>query len=153
LDRVPVGCYDIKIISWADKSMVDKSPDAATRPHLGTLLVADDDELVRMVLSDMLQELGYSVLSAADSTQAVDVFRENQSQIDAVILDYKMPGLSGDEVFEELKLIDPAVKVLLSSGFSDTIDLDSLRSRGLRGFLPKPYTMERIHKELQAILG
>jgi len=133
--------------------MAGNSPDANARADLLTVLVADDDELVRMVLTDMLTELGYNVLAAADSTEAIEVFRQNQEVVSVVILDYKMPGLSGDEVFARLQQIDPSVKVLLSSGFSDTIDLDSMRSRGLRGFLPKPYTMDRMRQELEHIIG
>jgi len=118
-----------------------------------TVLVADDDELVRMVLTDMLKQLGFGVLAASDSTEAVDLFKANLSAIKLVILDYKMPGQSGGETFDRLREADPEVKVLLSSGHSDTIDLNELRSRGLLGFLPKPYSLERIRDKIAEIVG
>ncbi len=119
----------------------------------GTVLVADDDDLVRMVLTDMLEELGYSVLTAANSDETIETFSGNAERIRFVILDYKMPGLSGGETFDRLKEADPEVKVLLSSGHSDTIDLDKLRERGLLGFLPKPYSLARIRQKIAEIIG
>jgi CheY-like chemotaxis protein len=133
--------------------MMSGYADTTDRAGGATVLVADDDELVRMVLCDMLRELGYSVITAAGSEEAVEVFRERHHDIHLVILDYKMPGGSGGETFDRLRETDPEVRVLLSSGHSDTIDLDELRARGLRGFLAKPYSMERIRDKIAEIIG
>lgn len=133
--------------------MVGNSTQSTEDSQSGIVLVADDDELVRMVLTDMLKELGYGVLTAADSAEALELFQANLPAISLVILDYKMPGLSGGETFDRLRETDPAVKVLLSSGHSDTIDLNELRRRGLLGFLPKPYTLARIRDKIAEIIG
>jgi hypothetical protein len=85
----------------------------------GTLLIVDDEELVLDVGVNMLEKLGYTVLKAYNSTEAVDIFKTNHDKIKMVILDIIMPDMGGGAVYDKIKSINPDVKVLLSSGYNE----------------------------------
>jgi len=110
----------------------------------GRILVIDDEEIVRQVLSKMLRGLGYEVVTAGDSRQAVQYFQENYASIDAVILDMIMPRMSGRECYLALKAINPEVRAVLSSGYSrDDDEAELVHDEGLE-FLQKPYQLEQL---------
>ena len=81
------------------------------------LLLVDDEDIIWDVVMDMLQNMGYTVVLAANGNECIEIYRENKGKIDLVLLDMVMPELSGHEAFFKLKEIDPKVKVLLSSGY------------------------------------
>jgi PAS domain S-box-containing protein len=112
--------------------------DETVRPGEGLVLIADDEAAVRTVARRVLERAGYTVCTAADGREAVAVFRERVSEIQAVLLDMTMPLLRGDEVCRELRRIRPDVRVVLTSGFSDPSFGADLA--GPVGFLPKPWT-------------
>jgi PAS domain S-box-containing protein len=110
----------------------------------GRILVIDDEEIVRHVLSRMLRGLGYEVVTAGDSRQAVQYFEAHHTVIDAVILDMVMPRMSGRDCYSALKAIDPDVRAVLSSGYSrDDEAADLVKEEGLE-FLQKPYQLEQL---------
>jgi len=109
-----------------------------------TILVVDDEAIIRQVASDILQSLGYEVMSAASGPEALSIYDANADRIDLIILDMLMPGMSGCEVLERLKQRNNGVRTILSSGFSqDTEPIKSIRDRELH-FLQKPYSLEEI---------
>jgi two-component system, cell cycle sensor histidine kinase and response regulator CckA len=117
----------------------------------GTVLFVDDEDSVRTVGCRMLSRLGYQVLTAADGRQAVEVYRRHGSAISLVILDLTMPRLDGVQAFEELRRLNPAVRVILASGYSEK-DVASRVPRGsIAGVLQKPYTIERMKALLQEL--
>ncbi|MFZ2630395.1 MAG: response regulator [Desulfosalsimonadaceae bacterium] len=118
----------------------------------GTLLLVDDDPIVQKTCSDMLTMLGCSVITAMDGRNGVDVYRARQDEIDAVILDVVMPVMSGNEVFDELKKINPEVRVLVSSGFREDSRIDEMLKKGARSFIQKPYTINALAEEISRIL-
>ena len=73
-------------------------------------------------------------------------------KIDLVLLDYFLPVMDGDAVFDELKAIDPKVRVVLSSGFAEQAKIGSMLARGLHGFIPKPYTREKLIEQIRSVL-
>lgn len=107
----------------------------------GTILVIDDEEILRITTKDMLEEVGYSVMLAADGEQGVKIFKEHQSTIDLILLDMMMPVMTGRECFPLLKEIDPDIPVIMVSGFSKEADLKEIQAEGLIYFMEKPYDM------------
>jgi two-component system, cell cycle sensor histidine kinase and response regulator CckA len=118
----------------------------------GTVLLADDEEPVREVAEQILQRLGLTVLLAADGQAAVDLFRERGDQIDLVILDLTMPTMDGAEALAAIRSLDPTVRVVIASGYSEQ-DVASRVPRGaLAGMLHKPYSVDQLRSVLSAIL-
>jgi CheY-like chemotaxis protein len=119
----------------------------------GTVLVVDDDPNVRAVTSRMVEASGFEVLQAVDGRHAVEVFREKKESISAVVLDLTMPNLNGDEAFEQMQEIQPDVKVLLVSGFSESSKSSRLINKGLSAFLQKPFKPEELKQQLRSMLA
>ena len=115
------------------------------------LVVDDDPELLEMAGS-MLEFEDYRVITAKDGIEALKIYRQMGKKVSLIILDYFLPVMNGDAVFDELKAIDPGVQVVLSSGFGEQSTLGGMLARGLRGFLPKPYTHEKLIEHIQSIL-
>ncbi|MBW1721246.1 MAG: response regulator [Deltaproteobacteria bacterium] len=118
----------------------------------GTVLSVDDEETVRKVGQEMLEVMGYNVITAKDGEDAIELFMKYREKIDIVLLDMVMPKMSGAEVFEKLKEIDPGVRVLLSSGYSIEGKAGEILKRGCDGFIQKPYKMEELASTLKALL-
>ncbi|MDA8079330.1 MAG: response regulator [Nitrospiraceae bacterium] len=112
----------------------------------GTLLVIDDESDVRELCRDMLEPLGYTVMVASSGMAGVNIFREMKDAVRLVILDMVMPKMSGTEVFQALRTINPAVKILLCSGYSQNgfAGIDELLRRGAAGFIQKPFSRQNI---------
>jgi len=115
------------------------------------ILVVDDEYPVRNVLSVSLQHLGYTVEVAASGAEALEKFGTLE-RVDLVLLDMLMPNLSGEEVFFKLKEIDPAVPVLVISGFTSERSVHHILDHGGRGFLPKPFTIEDLSRKVRECL-
>jgi CheY-like chemotaxis protein len=113
-----------------------------------TILLVDDEEMVRDVGAQLLEHLGHRVITAASGQEALERYRQNDGEIDLVILDMIMPGMSGGAVFDRLKEIDPEVRVILSSGYSIDGDAQAILDRGCHGFLQKPFSIERLSRTL-----
>jgi two-component system, cell cycle sensor histidine kinase and response regulator CckA len=131
----------------ASDSAVDMSPCSET------ILIVDDETMILNVAGDMLKTLGYTVFTAQDGAAAVALYKQQQESIDLVILDMVMPDMGGGEVFDELKKINPLVKVLLSSGYSLNGQASRIIDRGCDGFIQKPFTIGDIAKQLRDILN
>ena len=117
-----------------------------------TILVIDDEEAVREVACLILEELGYSVLEADGGLNGLQLYAENSERIELVILDLSMPGMDGAETLHELRSIDPDVRVLLSSGYSEDNTIAQLTGSGETAFLQKPYTIEDLTHAIQKAL-
>ncbi|MBW2337368.1 MAG: PAS domain S-box protein [Deltaproteobacteria bacterium] len=118
----------------------------------GTILLIDDEKMILEVGLELLEELGYTVLSAMSGQEAIDVFQKDQDNIDLVIMDMIMPGMGGGETFDRLKEINPEVKVLLSSGYSINGQATKIIRRGCDGFIQKPFNMNLLAEKIQKIL-
>jgi len=118
----------------------------------GVILVVDDDELVRSMAVDALQAVGYTVLTATNGQEGVDIYRQHQDSIKAVLLDMAMPVMSGREAFIEMQKINPAVKVLLASGFLKDNRVEEILSLGVKNFLHKPYTIDTLAPAINKII-
>lgn len=128
------------------------SPVVTGNAHSGeTILIVDDEPVVRMLARTILQRLGYTTLEAGDGQEAIALFRREHARIALVILDLSMPGMSGQEVLKELVRIDPQVRVLFSSGYSETPPA-LYEARNVLGFLGKPYRPEQLGKAVRQAL-
>lgn len=117
-----------------------------------TILLVDDEKMVLDVNQEMLTSIGYKVYAVDNCQEAIAVYTEKRNEIDLVVLDMIMPGLSGAETFDRLRQINPDVKVLLSSGYSLNGEAQSIMSRGCNGFIQKPFHLEQLSKKIREIL-
>jgi len=118
----------------------------------GTILLVDDEKIVRKLTQRMLERLGFAVLSAADGREAVDVFRAHAADVACVILDLTMPGMDGEAAFRELRRIRSDVRVIMSSGYNEQEVAERFVGKGMAGFLQKPYQLGTLSERLRAAL-
>ena len=116
------------------------------------ILLVDDERDVAEVASTMLTDEGYQVIIARDGFEALRIYQQITKQVGLVILDYFLPVMDGDAVFDELCALNPDVAVVLSSGFGEQGKLGHMLARGLRGFVPKPYTREKLLAQVRSTL-
>jgi CheY-like chemotaxis protein len=117
-----------------------------------TILIVDDEEEVNNLISEMLETIGYRTLQAKNGKEALKIYKQNSDTIDLVVLDMIMPVLSGYETFFKLRDINPTVKVLLISGYSENSKtMEILRICGC-GFLSKPFEMNRLSESVARAL-
>ena len=137
----------------SDKPLVaEEVVTAETVRGTETILLVDDETIVLEVNREILEFLGYRVYLAGSGQEAVAVYMEKQNDIDLVLLDMVMPGLSGGETFDRLYEIDPDIRVLLSSGYSLSDETQQMLDRGCRGFLQKPFVIGDLSKIIRDIL-
>jgi CheY-like chemotaxis protein len=124
-----------------------------TRRGSGTILVVDDEEDVRIVSKSILEECGFTVLTANDGPEAVQIFRENSQRIVAVLLDVSMPKMSSEESLREMRSVRGDVPVILSSGYAEHDVSKRFAGSTLAGFIQKPYQppalIEKVFQVLQ----
>ena len=116
------------------------------------ILLIDDEPEIAELAAEMLAEEGYKVIVAKDGFEALKIFQRVHRQIGLVILDYFLPVMDGDAVFEELKAFNPSVNVVLSSGFAEQNKIGAMLAQGLRGFIPKPYTRAKLLEQVRSTL-
>ena len=138
----------------------DKEP-AIVRPPLdipcqqgaGTILVVDDELIVRNVATVALERSGYTVLSAEDGETAIELLQQDAAgAIVLVLLDMTMPGLNGYGTFLQLKRVRPGIRVLLSSGYNEAEATRQFAGEGLAGFIHKPYPAAALSEKVKTIL-
>lgn len=121
-------------------------------PGSGHILIVDDEEIMRVTAKTILENLGYTTLLAENGEKAVELFREEKDNIDLVLLDMIMPVMNGKACFEQLRKINPDLKVVLSSGFSREEDLQDMMRDGLTGLIRKPYLTSSLSKVIHDAL-
>jgi CheY-like chemotaxis protein len=116
------------------------------------VLVVDDEEAIRKIAQHTLNRFGYRVMLASDGSEALEIYKKNQDDIDLVLTDMAMPVMDGPTTIAALKKINPAVKIIASSGFSSSTDPGKLPGSGVECLVPKPYTAEMLLKALHQAL-
>ena len=119
----------------------------------GTVLVVDDEDVVRAVAQKALERVGFSVLLAGDGCEAVRMFRQHAENISAVLLDLTMPEMNGEEAYREMRRIKPDARVILSSGYSEQEAASHFAGQGLAGFIHKPYRATELSARLREVLN
>jgi PAS domain S-box-containing protein len=131
-------------LAGSEVSVTDEASPGEPVRGSGRILVVDDEEVVRDSVARMLRGLGYHVAAAEDGPRAVEYFRARHAEIDAVIIDMVMPGMSGIDCFLALKEIDPGVKAVLTTGYGLSAEAGRIVEEGLLGFVEKPYGLFRL---------
>ena len=117
------------------------------------VLVADHDAESLTALETMLTDEDYRVISVRDAFEAISTYARLWAAIDLVILDFSMPGLSGDLIFDELQAINPNVAAVISGGYTHPEKLSEMLKHGLSGFLPKPYSREKLIRQIEQVMA
>ena len=128
---------------------VKPGPDKEKR----TILVVDDEEVVRELLGGLLSEEGFDVIQAEHGAEAIEMFKAKVKPIDLVILDMIMPGMKGEEVLRRLRRMSKSLKVIVSSGFMSEEQRDKLREYGVDSFLDKPYADKDALDAVRSVLA
>ncbi len=132
---------------------MDSQTDAQEFPGgEGLILVIDDEALLRNTARAILEECGYNIILAESGAQGIQIYKERCNDIKGVLLDIVMPRMSGKETFIQLKEFDPNIKVLLASGFKQDERVRSILEMGGRGFVQKPYDLEKLCRAVQKYL-
>jgi PAS domain S-box-containing protein len=118
----------------------------------GVVLVVDDEKPVRELVRRVLERQGYTVLLADSALGAIDVCKRHPGDIALVMLDLSMPHMSGDEALPELRKLRPGVKVLVSSGYSESETMTLFKGQTVSGFIQKPYTGTSLAEKVKACL-
>ncbi|MEP6716575.1 MAG: response regulator, partial [Terriglobia bacterium] len=140
-------------------AMPDVQPEPKAAPHRiarrasGTILVVDDESVVRNFARAALESRGYRVLVAENGEEGVELFRRAHVEIDAVLLDLTMPVMDGAEALEKMRGISSKVPVVLASGFSHSTAAERFHGKGLAGFLGKPFTIDQLTEVVEAALS
>ncbi|EKD33735.1 MAG: signal transduction histidine kinase, nitrogen specific, NtrB [uncultured bacterium] len=127
-------------------------PDAKVIAGQGCILIIDDEPIVRMTAKMMLERLGYHTAEAQNGQEGVDIYRAHREAIDLILLDMLMPVMDGTECFRALQQLNPAVKIIISSGFSRDADLAEMKRQGLCAFIRKPYKLAELSREVAQAL-
>ncbi len=117
-----------------------------------TILLVDDEKMVRDVGRAMLEKLGYKVIIATGGEQAVDAVQRKGDEIELVVLDLIMPGMDGGKVFDHLKEIRPQMPVILSSGYAISGQANEIMKRGCNGFIQKPFNISELSQKVRNTL-
>jgi len=116
-----------------------------------TILLVDDDPMIRQLGGELLEHLGYRVETAGEAYQALEVFKRLE-RVDLVILDYHLPGLDGWQLLQELRVLNDRVRVLIASGFISNRDLARLQEGGIQGIIGKPFRLAELQRQIRAAL-
>ncbi len=118
----------------------------------GTVLLVDDEEIILEVGRELLETIGYRVLTAKDGKEAVEVYKKKRDEIDIVLLDMVMPNMGGGETYDRLKEINPDIKVVLLSGYAIDGEAAEIVERGCNGFIQKPFNVAKLSEKIGKIL-
>lgn len=117
-----------------------------------TILIIDDEEMIRTMASNMLEEIGYKTVTADSGIRALQMLSDINEEVDGVLLDYTMPDYTGEEVFIEIKRHYPGLTVVMGSGFVGEQTMERLQSYGLEYFQAKPYNMSQLRDIFETAL-
>ena len=124
----------------------------ALRRGTETVLVVDDEVLIAELVQDSLSRYGYTVLTATRGEEALTLYRKHAGKIAVVVLDIKMPDLDGHETFRRLRAIEPAARVIISSGYDQESDKERLLREGVAAFVGKPYRVEELVRTVGSVI-
>src|SRR5712692_2262618 len=133
-------------VCWA--CLQEKNP-KGSREYI--LLIEDEAQVAALTAETLVGE-GYRVILVQNGFEALKIYRNIGKQIGLVILDFFLPVMDGDAVFDELRVLNPEVDVVLSSGFAEQQKINAMLGQGLRGFIPKPYSSQKLLAQVRSAL-
>ena len=117
-----------------------------------TLLIVEDEEILRELVQESLSEKGYNVLTCSDGEEAIEIFKKRRGEIALVLSDMGLPKMGGYELFQRLKSMDPSVKLILASGYLEPNLKSEILKAGAKDFIQKPYSPEQIQETIRRLL-
>jgi PAS domain S-box-containing protein len=117
-----------------------------------TILVVDDEQFIRDTISDILRDNGYSVIEASNGVEALQIYAGKKDEIDLVITDLGMPGISGEELFVKLQEVNPRVKAIVSTGYLEHLTKRDMIEMGVMEVIQKPFNITYILAVVRAAL-
>jgi len=117
-----------------------------------TILLVDDEAVIINTGEKLLKALGYNVFATMSGKKAIEIYRKNREKIDMVILDMIMPNMNGGKTYDNLKKVNPGIKVLLSSGYNINGQAREILKRGCNGFIQKPFDIRQMSKKVREVL-
>lgn len=154
-DSSPSGTLFTIHLPCSEGTSVATEPQEPAEPLLRgheTILIADDSERIRKMVSQVLMEFGYHVLSAVDGEDAVRLFNQNKEQIRLLLFDLVMPRLGGFEAYQQIKQTNPSIPVIFTTGYAPQIAQDKLTQDQLDKILNKPYQIVKLLTKVRAAL-
>lgn len=148
-DRSNGARKEVPVVASSLPSGINVKNPKGNREYL--LLIEDEAEVAELA-AEMLAEEGYKVILAREGFEALKIYEKMGQQIGLVILDFFLPVMDGDAVFDELRALNPNVNVVLSSGFAEQSKIAAMLAQGLRGFIPKPYTREKLLEQVRSTI-
>jgi signal transduction histidine kinase/CheY-like chemotaxis protein len=155
VSSAPAKGSSFEVLLPAAGGRLDLPPAELTRQRVagsGTILVIDDEEVVRTTAKTALERCGYSVLLASDGPSGVDVFRDHAGEIVAVLLDMTMPVPGGVETSGLIRAVRPGVRVIVSSGYNEMEAARRFRAWGIAAFIKKPYSAAELAETVKHVL-
>jgi CheY-like chemotaxis protein len=119
----------------------------------GTLLIVDDEEMIKETLKGMLESLNYKVIFAKDGRNALKIYKSRLEEIDAILMDIQMPVMDGVEAAEKILKINPQARIVFMSGYAEAKSFEKLRKMGHQLFLKKPYRITSLAEIIQKALS
>ncbi len=151
--KVGAGTAFFMYVPSAEGPVVVPAPEQErTSGGQETIFIVDDEDMIRSLVKDILAAKGYNVMAAPDGASAVALYEKQWRAIDLIILDMIMPGMGGRETMERLKQINPNVRAILSTGYSDDDRARDLMALGVKVFLQKPYRTEELSNAVRKVL-
>ncbi len=148
-----VGGCEKKVLLHPDLgALLQRQEAERARQPRGTILVVDDEPMTRELTARVLDGAGFAVREAANGFECLDLLVQQPGQYDAVLLDLTMPFLDGEETFDRIRTLAPALPVILTTGFIDEIRLQGMFARGLSAFLRKPLPPDELVSQLTSLL-
>ncbi len=117
-----------------------------------TILLVDDEKIIIDAAKAMLEKLGYRVMVAKNGWQAIDAVLKNEKEVDLVILDLIMPEIDGGTTFDHIREIQPAMPVILASGYGMNEQVRGILQRGCNAFIQKPFNISKLSQNIRNVL-
>jgi PAS domain S-box-containing protein len=136
-----------------DAVEADISPEMPVIGGDETIMIVDDEKIITQVLGGLLEEYGYRVMAFNDPVDALESFKNMSGQIDVVITDMSMPGLSGVELSAKMHELNPEQLIIICTGFSDNVNAESARAAGIKGFMHKPMEISALLADLRRLIN
>jgi CheY-like chemotaxis protein len=146
LNKGTVFSIYLPLVGNAEALHGDEAPQI--RKGSGLVLFIDDEEYMRIMVVKMLTRMGYSTVTCQDGVEAVEYYKLNHAKVDAIIIDMIMPRMGGADCIKILRQINPAARILISSGFNLVSDTQQIISKGIAGFIQKPFEINELSQAL-----
>jgi PAS domain S-box-containing protein len=144
--------FDVYLPSAGQAVVAEKRGNGtAAKRNKETILVVDDEQLLRAVLQDILEMSGYDVLQAATGEEAIEIYQDHKEDISVVILDVVMPGMGGAKALDELVKINPQLRCIISSGFAGE-EIEGKHNGELLRIVPKPFSTTSVTAAVRDLL-